>query len=148
MDTTPYSPAGIAANGLTDGSLDGTLPGPATLPDDAEVDRLLADLGGPPEAAPAAETPTPPARTRALGRLMRQIPVTLTLEVGSARVSLEDLSMLDADSVVELDTLAGEPLTIKVNGVAIGRAEVVISGDNYGLKIVDVSDLSLDSLAP
>ncbi|MBK1710979.1 FliM/FliN family flagellar motor switch protein [Marichromatium gracile] len=48
-----------------------------------------------------------------------------------------------ADSVVPLDTLAGEPLTIKVNGTTIGRAEVVVTGDKYGLKVVEVSDLDL-----
>ncbi len=37
-------------------------------------------------------------------------------------------------SVIELDTLAGEPLVIKVNGTPIGRAEVVVTGENYGLK--------------
>jgi flagellar motor switch protein FliN/FliY len=86
------------------------------------------------------------APRRDLTRLMRRIPVQLTLEVGTARISLEDLMAIRADSVVELDTLAGEPLVIKVNGTAIGRAEVVVSGDNYGLKVLELSDLDLDSL--
>jgi flagellar motor switch protein FliN/FliY len=79
-------------------------------------------------------------------RLMRKIPVTLTLEVGSADVSLHELMNIAKDSVIELDTLAGEPLTIKVNGIAIGRAEVVAAGENYGLKVVEISDIHLDSL--
>ena len=94
------------------------------------------------EAAPAAPAP------RDLPKLMRKIPVTLTLEVGEARLSLYELANLQSDSVVELDTLAGEPLTIKVNGTAIGRAEVVVSGENYGLKIVEIEGLDLDSLQP
>jgi flagellar motor switch protein FliN/FliY len=48
--------------------------------------------------------------------------------------------------VIELDALAGEPLVIKANGTPVGRAEVVVSGDNYGLKVVEFSGLDLDSL--
>jgi flagellar motor switch protein FliN/FliY len=54
---------------------------------------------------------------------------------------------IDQDSVIELDTLAGEALVIKVNGTPIGRAEVVVSGENYGLKVVELSDHNLAALA-
>ena len=54
----------------------------------------------------------PAAPRRDLPAMMRKIPVTLTLEVGSARISLEELMNIGADSVVELDVLAGEPLVI------------------------------------
>ncbi|MYN10730.1 FliM/FliN family flagellar motor switch protein ['Massilia aquatica' Lu et al. 2020] len=85
---------------------------------------------------------------RDLPQMMRKIPVTLTLEVGSARISLQDLMAIGPDSVVELDVLAGEPLVIKVNGTAIGRAEVVVAGENYGLKVIDLDGLNLDMMAP
>lgn len=101
----------------------------------------LIDLDTP-EAPPA-----PVAKPRRdLSQMMRRIPITLTLEVGSARVSLQDLAELSETSVVELDALAGEPLVIKANGTPVGRAEVVVSGDNYGLKVVELSGLDLDSL--
>ena len=110
--------------------------------DELSVEQLLdAAIDATPAAAPPAEAPT-----RNLMRLMRKIPVTLTLEVGSADVSLHELMNIAKDSVIELDTLAGEPLTIKVNGIAIGRAEVVAAGENYGLKVVEISDIHLDSL--
>jgi len=78
---------------------------------------------------------------------MRKIPVTLTLEVGSARISLQDLMEIGEASIVELDRVAGEPLVIKVNGTAIGRAEVVVAGENYGLKVIDLDGLDLEQLA-
>ncbi|MRW82483.1 flagellar motor switch protein FliN [Pseudoduganella sp. FT26W] len=90
----------------------------------------------------------PAAPRRDLPAMMRKIPVTLTLEVGSARISLEELMNIGADSVVELDVLAGEPLVIKVNGTAIGRAEVVVAGENYGLKVIDLDGLNLDMMTP
>lgn len=115
--------------------------------DNQAIDDLLNDYPehdltlAAPDAAPA---PAP----RDLPKLMRKIPVTLTLEVGEARLSLYDLAHLQADSVVELNTLAGEPLTLKVNGTAIGRAEVVVTGENYGLKIIEIAGLDLDQLTP
>jgi flagellar motor switch protein FliN/FliY len=110
-------------------------------------DNLLADLEDVLEDETVAAAPPAPAPAkRNFAAMMRRIPVTLTLEVGSAKLSLQDLAEIERSSVIELDTLAGEPLIIKVNGTVIGRAEVVVSGENYGLKVVELSDLNLDSL--
>ncbi|HSI50177.1 MAG TPA: FliM/FliN family flagellar motor switch protein [Ideonella sp.] len=112
-----------------------------------DLDQLLADM---PEALglDAETTPAAPAAKpkRDLSQMMRRIPITLTLEVGSARVTLQELAELGADSVIELDVLAGEPLVIKANGTPVGRAEVVVSGENYGLKVLELSALDLDGL--
>jgi flagellar motor switch protein FliN len=99
-----------------------------------DLDLNLDELGMLDETAP--ETPRRPSM-----RMLRKIPVRLTLEVGAATMPLSDLAALEHGSVVELDRLAGEPLAIKVNGALIGRAEVVVSGENYGLKIVELEDL-------
>jgi flagellar motor switch protein FliN/FliY len=104
-------------------------------------DIIIDDLDG--AAAPAAASPA--AR---LPQMMRRIPVTLTLEVGSARISLQELMAIGPASVIPLDALAGEPLVIKVNGAAIGRAEVVVAGEQYGLKVIDLDGLNLDLIAP
>jgi len=85
---------------------------------------------------------------RSLPQMMRRIPVTLTLEVGSTRISLQELMAIEPSSVLPLDSLAGEPLVIKVNGTPIGRAEVVVAGEQYGLKVIDLDGLNLDLLAP
>ncbi|MDB6001039.1 MAG: flagellar motor switch protein FliN [Rhizobacter sp.] len=119
------------------------------MTDITAIDNLLADLPEEAEAAaPLAAVPEAPkeVRRRDIPRLMRKIPVTITLEVGAARISLSELMDIKADSVIELDSLAGEPLILKVNGTQVGTAEVVVSGDKYGLKVVDVAGLDLDSL--
>ena len=116
-------------------------PSDALLDDLSEemiIDQVSTELTDVPAAAPRRDLPA----------MMRKIPVTLTLEVGSARISLEELMAIGADSVVELDVLAGEPLIIKVNGTAIGRAEVVVAGENYGLKVIDLDGLNLDMMTP
>jgi len=94
-----------------------------------------------------ADVPAAPRNPR-LPQMMRRIPVTLTLEVGSARISLQDLMDLGPASVLPLDSVAGEPLVLKVNGAAIGRAEVVVAGEQYGLKVIDLDGLNLDLIAP
>jgi flagellar motor switch protein FliN/FliY len=104
-------------------------------------DIIIDDLAD--DAAPVATAPS--AR---LPQMMRRIPVTLTLEVGSARISLQELMAIGPASVIPLDALAGEPLVIKVNGTAIGRAEVVVAGEQYGLKVIDLDGLNLDLIAP
>jgi flagellar motor switch protein FliN len=105
-------------------------------------DLIIDDLAGDEAAAPAG---TPQAAR--LPQMMRRIPVTLTLEVGSARISLQELMSIGPASVIPLDVLAGEPLVIKVNGAPIGRAEVVVAGEQYGLKVIDLDGLNLDLIA-
>lgn len=106
------------------------------------VDVLLDD-----NVEVGAPAPGSANKTR-LPQMMRRIPVTLTLEVGSARISLQDLMDLGPASVLPLDSVAGEPLVIKVNGAPIGRAEVVVAGEQYGLKVIDLDGLNLDLIAP
>jgi flagellar motor switch protein FliN/FliY len=113
------------------------------LNDTAGDDLLIDDLAAQDATAAAGARPA-----RTLPQMMRRIPVTLTLEVGSARISLQELMSIGPASVVPLDSLAGEPLVIKVNGAAIGRAEVVVAGEQYGLKVIDLDGLNLDLLAP
>ena len=106
-------------------------------------------LAGNAEAAPEAPALAPalPEPER-LSPFRHRIPVTLTLEAGSARITLQELADLGPDSVVPLDTIVGEPLTIKVNGAAIGKGEVVVCGENYGLKVLDLDGLNLDLMTP
>ena len=113
------------------------------LNDQLDADLIIDDDSGTPASAPPAAA-NPAAR---LPQMMRRIPVTLTLEVGSARISLAELMDIGPASVLPLDSLAGEPLVIKVNGEPIGRAEVVVTGEQYGLKVIDLDGLNLDLLA-
>jgi len=107
-------------------------------------DVIIDDLDG----EDALQAATGRSSARQLPQMMRRIPVTLTLEVGSVRISLQELMDIGPSSVLPLDSLAGEPLVIKVNGTPIGRAEVVVAGEQYGLKVIDLEGLNLDILAP
>ena len=66
------------------------------------------------------------------------VPVTLSLEVGRARLPIRNLLQLNQGSVVELDGLAGEPMDIFVNGYLIAQGEVVVVEDKYGIRLTDI----------
>jgi flagellar motor switch protein FliN/FliY len=51
------------------------------------------------------------------------VPVTLSLEVGRARLPIRNLLQLNQGSVVELERGAGESLDVFVNGTLIAHAE-------------------------
>ncbi len=66
------------------------------------------------------------------------IPVKLSMEVGSTQISIRNLLQLNQGSVIELDRLAGEPLDVLVNGTLIAHAEVVVVNDKFGIRVTDV----------
>jgi flagellar motor switch protein FliN/FliY len=59
-------------------------------------------------------------------KVLENIEVKLTVEVGSSQLKIRDLLRLNEGSVVELERLAGDPLDILANGVQIARGEVVM----------------------
>jgi len=70
--------------------------------------------------------------------LILDVPVTLSLEVGRARIPIRNLLQLNQGSVVELERGAGEPLDVYVNGTLIAHGEVVTINDRFGVRLTDV----------
>jgi flagellar motor switch protein FliN/FliY len=66
------------------------------------------------------------------------VPVTLSMEVGRARIPIRNLLQLNQGSVVELDRAAGEPLDVYVNGTLIAHGEVVVVNEKFGIRLTDV----------
>jgi len=66
------------------------------------------------------------------------IPISISIEVGSTKISIRNLLKLNQGSVVELDRLAGEPLDVLVNGTLIAHGEVVVVNEKYGIRLTDV----------
>lgn len=66
------------------------------------------------------------------------IPVAITMEVGSAPITIRNLLQLNQGSVIELDRLAGEPLDVLVNGTLIAHGEVVVVNEKFGIRMTDV----------
>lgn len=66
------------------------------------------------------------------------IPVSISMEVGSTEISIRNLLQLNQGSVIELDRLAGEPLDVLVNGTLIAHGEVVVVNEKFGIRLTDV----------
>lgn len=71
-------------------------------------------------------------------RLLRDVEVEVTLEIGRKRMRIGELLKLGAGQTLELEKMAGEPLELVVNGRVIGRGEAVVIGDRYGLRITEI----------
>lgn len=66
------------------------------------------------------------------------VTLQVTVEVGRARLTIQDLLQLGQGSVVELTKLAGEPLDIYVNGKQVARGEAVIVNEKFGVRLTDI----------
>ena len=66
------------------------------------------------------------------------IPVSISMEVGSTDINIRNLLQLNQGSVIELDRLAGESLDVLVNGTLIAHGEVVVVNEKFGIRLTDV----------
>jgi flagellar motor switch protein FliN/FliY len=70
--------------------------------------------------------------------LILDIPVQLTVELGRTRIPIKHILQLAQGSVVELESLAGEPMDVLVNGFLIAQGEVVVVNDKFGIRLTDI----------
>jgi flagellar motor switch protein FliN/FliY len=66
------------------------------------------------------------------------VTLQVTVEVGRARMTIQDILQLGQGSVVELEKLAGEPLDIFLNGKQVARGEAVIVNEKFGVRLTDI----------
>jgi len=70
--------------------------------------------------------------------MLRNIDVSLSVELGRASLPLRKVLALGADSIVPLDRLTDELLDVLVNGKLIARGEVVTQEGKFALRIVEM----------
>ena len=66
------------------------------------------------------------------------IPVMMSVEIGTTNLSSRNLLQLNQGSVVELDRMAGEPLDVLINGTLVAHGEVVVVNEKFGIRLTDV----------
>ncbi|HWI65941.1 MAG TPA: flagellar motor switch protein FliN [Symbiobacteriaceae bacterium] len=115
----------------------------------AEIDALFSSGAEP--AAPEAPAPQPalfpsldPARPAAappesapIG-LLANVEMDVAVHLGQARRSIRDILSMSPGSVVELDKLAGESVDILVNNRLVARGEIVVIGENFGVRVTEL----------
>ncbi len=73
----------------------------------------------------------------AIGLLMH-VPLRLSVELGTATMSVAEILKLGAGSVVELNRPIDRPVALLVNDRPIARGEIVAVEENFGLRITEL----------
>jgi len=97
-------------------------------------------------AAPAQPAQIFPAFGESAGKgsmlneldMILDIPVQIAVELGRTKITIKNLLQLAHGSVVELDAMAGEPMSVFVNGTLIAQGEVVVVNDKFGIRLTDI----------
>lgn len=70
--------------------------------------------------------------------LVLDVPVNVSLRVGSTDISIRDLVKLVEGSVIALDQEANEAMDVLVNGTLIAHGEIVVVDEKFGVRLTDV----------
>ena len=90
-----------------------------------------------PATFPPLETKTNETSIKNLDFIL-DIPMQVSVQLGSTKMLIRDLLQLGQGSVVELEKLAGEPLEVLVNHRLVARGEVVVVNEKFGIRLTDV----------
>lgn len=71
--------------------------------------------------------------------MILDVPMKVTVELGKSKKKIKDILDFNMGSVIVLDKIAGEAVDILVNGKIVGKGEVVVIDDNYGVRITEIS---------
>ena len=63
---------------------------------------------------------------------------SITAELGTCKMLVEDILKLGTGSVVELDRLAGGPVDLLVNDRLVARGEVLVLNDNFCVRVNEI----------
>lgn len=71
-------------------------------------------------------------------QLFEDIKINISVQLGSAKLSLKEILHLQEGDIVELDRLVGEPLDLVVNKQVIAQGEVVAVNQQYGFRVTKI----------
>lgn len=105
----------------------------------ALADQAAAEAGGAPAATfeELGEGVATQGGSQNLDFLL-DIPLEVTVQLGSTRMIINKMLQLTQGSVVELDKAAGEPVEIFVNDKLLGKGEVIVVNEKFGVRITEI----------
>ena len=71
-------------------------------------------------------------------RRLNDVEMTVTAELGRARLTVRDILGMVPGKVVELDKIAGSPIDLLVNGKLVARGEVVVIDEEFGVRVTEI----------
>ena len=66
------------------------------------------------------------------------VQLSIVVEVGRVQMLISDLLELDEESIIELDSLIGQPLDIRANDLLVARGEVIGVNEKFAVRITDI----------
>ena len=66
------------------------------------------------------------------------VQLSIVVEVGRTQMLISDLLELEEKSIVELDSMVGQPLDIRANDLLVARGEVVVVNEKFAVRITDI----------
>ncbi len=108
-------------------------------PEGVEVQKVeFAELGeGESLAGPAAGSM----------QILWDVPMTVEVVLGTAAMPVRDVLRLGPGAVVELDRAYGEPVEIYLNSRLVARGEVVVVGEQFGVRVTEIL-VSAEEVSP
>lgn len=105
-----------------------------------ETNKQVEDMTQ--DAASAIDLPDfgdPSGTSNAAGiGMLGDVDLDVRIELGRTRMLVDDVLKLSADSVVELDKAAGDPVDIYVNGRHVARGEVLVLNENFCVRVNEI----------
>ena len=125
---------------------DARQPEPAQPEDGARPDDAHDDDGIHPLRAPATDAVADAASRSSTAEdwtnlyRMLDIPLSLTVVLGSTEMQLSEVLKLETGSVITIDRAPGEPIDLLINGRLFARGEVVVINETFGCRITELVD--------
>ena len=66
------------------------------------------------------------------------VQLSIIVEVGRTQMLISDLLELEEQSIIELDSMLGQPLDIRANNLLVARGEVIVVNEKFAVRITDI----------
>lgn len=72
--------------------------------------------------------------------VIKDVQVKIQVSLGEAELSVADLLGLREHSIVALNRDASHPVDLVLDGNIVGRGNLVVVGDNFGIELTEISN--------
>jgi flagellar motor switch protein FliN len=72
-------------------------------------------------------------------KLVLDFPLSVSVRLGEARMTIGQLLNLTVGTVIELDNMISDPVKLVVNGKSFASGEVITVGETFGVRLKDIS---------
>ena len=68
-------------------------------------------------------------------KTIKDVMVPIQVVLGETSLKLQDVATIGSGTIIELHSLAGEPIDVLASGEKIAKGEVVIIDENFGIRV-------------